>query len=99
VKKKSSNIINQIPENLILASEEIVTSKCSMCHAKEPLWENLSIAPKMVILETKEDIIKHIDGIYSQVVASYAMPPGNITFIESSERQTLNSLYKKIKNL
>tara|TARA_B100000287_G_scaffold424521_1_gene469272 strand:- start:723 stop:1940 length:1218 start_codon:yes stop_codon:yes gene_type:complete len=97
--KKSSNIINQIPENLILASEEIVTSKCSMCHAKEPLWENLSIAPKMVILETKEDIIKHIDGIYSQVVASYAMPPGNITFIESSERQTLNSLYKKIKNL
>ena len=97
--KKSSNIINQIPENLILASEEIVTSKCSMCHAKEPLWENLSIAPKMVVLETKEDIIKHIDGIYSQVVASYAMPPGNITFIESSERQTLNSLYKKIKNL
>ena len=47
----------------------------------------------------QEDIIKHIDGIYSQVVASYAMPPGNITFIESSERQTLNSLYKKIKNL
>ena len=97
--KMSATIINQIPKNLILASEEIIISKCSMCHAKEPLWENLHIPPKMVILETKEDIIKHIDGIYSQVVASYAMPPGNITFIESSERQTLNSLYKKIKEL
>ena len=97
--KKSATIINQIPKNLILASEEIIISKCSMCHAKEPLWENLHIPPKMVILETKEDIIKHIDGIYSQVVASYAMPPGNVTFIESSERQTLNSLYKKIKEL
>jgi len=98
-KKMSATIINQIPKNLILASEEIIISKCSMCHAKEPLWENLHIPPKMVILETKEDIIKHIDGIYSQVVASYAMPPGNVTFIESSERQTLNSLYKKIKEL
>ena len=97
--KMSATIINQIPKNLILASEEIIISKCSMCHAKEPLWENLHIPPKMVILETKEDIIKHIDGIYSQVVASYAMPPGNVTFIESSERQTLNSLYKKIKEL
>jgi len=97
--KKSAKIINQIPKNLISASEEIIISKCSMCHAKEPLWENLHIPPKMVILETKEDIIKHIDGIYSQVVASYAMPPGNVTFIESSERQTLNSLYKKIKEL
>ena len=97
--KKSATIINQIPKNLISASEEIIISKCSMCHAKEPLWENLHIPPKMVILETKEDIIKHIDGIYSQVVASYAMPPGNVTFIESSERQTLNSLYKKIKEL
>ena len=97
--KKSARIINQIPKNLISASEEIIISKCSMCHAKEPLWENLHIPPKMVILETKEDIIKHIDGIYSQVVASYAMPPGNVTFIESSERQTLNSLYKKIKEL
>ena len=97
--KMSATIINQIPKNLILASEEIIISKCSMCHAKEPLWENLNIPPKMVILETKEDIIKHIDGIYSQVVASYAMPPGNVTFIESSERQTLNSLYKKIKEL
>jgi len=97
--KMSATIINQIPKNLILASEEIIISKCSMCHAKEPLWENLHIPPKMVILETKEDIIKHIDGIYSQVVASYAMPPGNVTFIDSSERQTLNSLYKKIKEL
>ena len=97
--KMSATIINQIPKNLILASEEIIISKCSMCHAKEPLWENLHIPPKMVILETKEDIIKNIDGIYSQVVASYAMPPGNVTFIESSERQTLNSLYKKIKEL
>ena len=70
-----------------------------MCHARKPLWDNLSSPPKMVVLETKEDIIKHIDGIYSQAVASYAMPPGNITFIEGSDRHILKILYEKIKKL
>tara|TARA_B100001175_G_C19318474_1_gene546539 strand:- start:206 stop:850 length:645 start_codon:yes stop_codon:yes gene_type:complete len=97
--KNSLRILDKIPKTLITASEEIIISKCSMCHARKPLWDNLSSPPKMVVLETKEDIIKHIDGIYSQAVASYAMPPGNITFIEGSDRHILKILYEKIKKL
>ena len=97
--KQSLRILDQIPKKLLSASEEIIISKCSMCHARKPLWDKLSVPPKMVVLETKQDIINHIDGIYSQVVVSYAMPPGNITFIESSDRRILSNLYEKIKNL
>jgi len=99
-KDESSNlIIMKIPKDLLLASEEIIVSKCSMCHAKEPLWENMQHSPKLVNLENVNDLIKNIEGVYSQAVISYAMPPGNVTVLENSERKTLNDLYKIVKKL
>ena len=35
--ERANAIIEQIPKDLKLASEEIIISKCSMCHAQEPL--------------------------------------------------------------
>ena len=70
-----------------------------MCHAKEPLWENMKHSPKQINLENIKDIVKNIDSIYSQAVMSYAMPPGNITFLENSERKTLYDLYNFLKRL
>ena len=70
-----------------------------MCHAKEPLWENMQNAPKLIKLETKKDIIDNIDNIYSQSVLSYAMPPGNVSFIENHERAQIQKLYMIINNL
>ena len=97
---ESSNlIIEQIPNELKLASEEIIVSKCSMCHAKEPLWENMERSPKLVNLENISDLIKNIEGVYSQAVTSYAMPPGNVTFLENSERKTLYDLYHFVNKL
>ena len=98
-KGHSNLIIEQIPNELILASEEIIVSKCSMCHAKEPLWENMERSPKLVNLENINDLIKNIEGVYSQAVASYAMPPGNVTFLENSERKTLYDLYHFVNKL
>jgi uncharacterized membrane protein len=98
-KETSNLIIEQIPNDLILASEEIIVSKCSMCHAKEPLWENMERSPKLVHLENINDLIKNIEGVYSQAVVSYAMPPGNVTFLENSERKVLSNLYRFVKNL
>ena len=48
--ERANAIIEQIPKDLILASEEIIVSKCAMCHAKEPLWENMQQSPKLVNL-------------------------------------------------
>ena len=97
--KNTANLIELIPEKTLLSAQEIIVSKCSMCHAKEPLWENMKNAPKLVNLETSIDIINNIDNIYKQSVLSYAMPPGNISFLEDNERSLINQLYVSVNNL
>lgn len=76
-------------EDLGLEVENVVLSRCSMCHAAEPLWEGLRVPPKGVLLETPEQIRAQARKIEMQAVATHAMPPGNITFIEEGERQIL----------
>ena len=97
--EKANAIKEQIPKDLMLASEEIIISKCSMCHAKEPLWDNMQHSPKLVNLENINDLIKNIEGVYSQSVMSYAMPPGNISVLENSERKILYDLYHFVDKL
>ena len=92
-------LIKKIPEPILSNAEEIIVSKCSMCHAKEPLWDNMHNAPKQVMLETTEDIIVNIENIYSQSVASFAMPPGNVSFLENHERAEIEKLYLTILKL
>jgi uncharacterized membrane protein len=75
--------------DLHLAAIELVTERCSVCHAAEPQWEGLAFAPKGVILETEKDIMANVDGIFWQVAASHAMPPGNVIWVESEERLML----------
>ena len=97
--KNTATLIELIPEKTLVSAQEIIVSKCSMCHAKEPLWENMKNAPKLVNLETPTDIINNIDNIYKQSVLSYAMPPGNISFLEENERSLINQLYMIVHNL
>ena len=97
--KNTATLIELIPEKTMVSAQEVIVSKCSMCHAKEPLWENMKNAPKLVNLETSVDIINNIDSIYKQSVLSYAMPPGNISFLEDNERSLINQLYVSVNNL
>ncbi len=97
--KNTATLIELIPEKTLVSAQDIIVSKCSMCHAKEPLWENMENAPKLVNLETPTDIINNIDNIYKQSVLSYAMPPGNISFLEENERGLINQLYMSVHNL
>ena len=97
--KNTATLIEIIPEKTLVSAQEIIVSKCSMCHAKEPLWENMKNAPKLVNLETSTDIINNIDNIYKQSVLSYAMPPGNISFLEDNERSLINQLYMSVHNI
>ena len=97
--KNTATLIEIIPEKTLVSAQDIIVSKCSMCHAKEPLWENMKNAPKLVNLETPTDIINNIDNIYKQSVLSYAMPPGNISFLEENERSLINQLYMSVHNL
>jgi uncharacterized membrane protein len=69
--------------------ENIVLSRCSMCHAAEPLWEGIVAPPKGVRLDTPEMIRRQAPEILRQATLTHAMPPGNITEISPEERQIL----------
>ncbi|EJW13466.1 putative membrane protein [Rhodovulum sp. PH10] len=68
---------------------DVVISRCSMCHAKEPVWAGLAHAPKGVRLDEPDEIRRHARMIAVQAVHSSAMPPGNVTEMTGDERRLL----------
>lgn len=76
------------------AVKEAVSSRCSMCHAAEPVWEGIVRPPKNVILETDAEIAAHAREIYIQAGRSHAMPPGNLTGITPEERALLTAWFE-----
>jgi uncharacterized membrane protein len=68
---------------------DIVLSRCSMCHAAEPVWLGIATAPKGVRLDDAAHIRQHARLIELYAVRSHAMPPGNITEITPQERQVI----------
>jgi uncharacterized membrane protein len=69
--------------------ELIVGTRCSMCHAAEPVWPTLAMAPKAVRLDDADHIRRNARLIGRNAAWSSAMPPGNITEMTSSERATI----------
>jgi uncharacterized membrane protein len=66
--------------------EEIVSTRCSMCHAGEPVWESIVTAPKAVLLDRPEHIHRNAKLIGRFAAWSSAMPPGNVTEMTGDER-------------
>ncbi len=77
------------------AVRDIVTGRCSMCHAAEPVWEGIPHAPRDVKLETDAEIALHAPMIYAQAARSNAMPPGNVTEVSAADRETLARWYEQ----
>ncbi|GGF00494.1 urate hydroxylase PuuD [Stappia taiwanensis] len=73
---------------------DTVLGRCSMCHAREPVWEGMIVPPKGVVLESDADIAAHAREIYLQAARSRAMPPANLTYLEDSERRLLAAWYE-----
>ena len=65
---------------------EIVLSRCSMCHASEVYWDGIATAPKGIWLDTDAQIARNAQLIYLHSGISRAMPPGNVTYMEPTER-------------
>ena len=68
---------------------DTVTGNCSMCHAREPVWQGLRWAPKGVYLETPGDVARQADQIYLQAGISHAMPPPNAVQMDTEARETI----------
>ena len=100
---RQSSAIQLTPEQQRQAShplfEEvsyIVEGRCSMCHAAEPLWEGIPAAPKNVYLESHADILEQAGAIFMHSAISHAMPPANITYMETAERALIRRWYQDI---
>ena len=70
---------------------DIVTGRCSMCHASQPVWAGIQIAPKNVLLDSPEAIARQAAAIRTQVVMSHAMPPNNVTELTLDERAQIKA--------
>jgi uncharacterized membrane protein len=66
--------------------EEIVLSRCSMCHAAEPVWEGILTAPKGILLDSPDHIRSNARLIGRNAAWANAMPPGNVTEMTGEER-------------
>jgi len=74
---------------VFVAVEEVISSRCSMSHAEEPVWEGITTPPLNVRLESPEDILREASRIEMQAVLSRAMPPGNVTGMTEKERHMI----------
>ncbi|MCC6306660.1 MAG: urate hydroxylase PuuD [Rhodobacteraceae bacterium] len=75
------------------AVEEIVATRCVMCHAAEPLWPGLLWAPKGVRLDSAGAIATHARDIYLQAGESHAMPPAGL-WLEPGERAVIAAWFR-----
>ncbi|MDB5652522.1 MAG: hypothetical protein JWQ94_135 [Tardiphaga sp.] len=71
------------------AVEEIVATRCSMCHAAEPVWSGIDTAPKDILLDDASHIRRYARLIGRNAAWSSAMPPGNVTEMTAQERATI----------
>jgi len=79
------------------AVRETVLGRCAMCHAVEPSYEGIHVAPKGVKLESDAEIAEHAREIYIQAGRSHAMPPGNVTAITDEERRLLVAWFEEAR--
>ena len=89
--------LNMTKEEIHKTAVELVIERCSSCHAREPLWEGLAFAPKGIHLETEAEVLKMANEIYWQSAAAWAMPPGNIIWLEDEERVLLSEWHASLK--
>jgi uncharacterized membrane protein len=75
-------------------ASETISTRCSMCHTAEPVWEGIISAPKGVVLDSENAVAMHAREIYLQSARSHAMPPGNVTEMTPEERKLLVAWYE-----
>ncbi len=71
------------------AVDDILISRCSMCHAKQPVWSGIVHPPKGISLETPADMARYKAAINLHSVLTHSMPPNNITDMTADERRVL----------
>ena len=80
-----------LPHATFAQAQDIVLSRCSMCHAAQPVWEGIVTAPHGVRLDTAAEIRRHAREIEIYAVLTTTMPPDNVTEISAADRRRLGA--------
>jgi uncharacterized membrane protein len=78
-----------LPPTTTVQVQEIVSTRCAMCHTATPAWAGIAAAPKGLVLETPDQITANRRLIALHAGLSQAMPPGNATEMTLAERAAL----------
>jgi uncharacterized membrane protein len=70
-------------------AQEIVITRCSVCHSPTPVWPGIAAAPQGLYLDTAQHIRSHADLIELYAVTTHAMPPANVTALSDDDRRKL----------
>jgi uncharacterized membrane protein len=76
------------PQQAFAQARQIIQTRCVSCHAAHPTQPGIAEAPKGVMLETTDQILKQTTQMQQQL-ASHAMPIGNLTAMTEPEREQL----------
>lgn len=68
---------------------QMIAVHCQSCHARQPSSDLFVTAPKDLILEEMQTVIKHADLIKAQAVQSQIMPLGNSSQMTPQQRLQL----------
>lgn len=68
---------------------DVISRRCTMCHAATPVWEGINMPPKGVLLDTPSNIARNAHEVLVQTVMTHAMPPNNLTEMTIDERHIL----------
>jgi uncharacterized membrane protein len=74
--------------------QQVIALRCVTCHAEKPVQPGFAAAPKGVMFETPEQIVRHAADIYRQSVATRVMPLGNLTGITEDERGIIDAWFR-----
>ncbi|MEK6216096.1 MAG: urate hydroxylase PuuD, partial [Boseongicola sp.] len=73
---------------------DVVQGNCSMCHAREPVWDGIRWPPKGVVLETRADVARHAEMIFLHAGVSRAMPPPNAVQMDDESRNAIIAWFR-----
>ncbi len=69
--------------------QPIIAERCAVCHAQKPSFPGFEQPPGGVMLDTPERVRAAAPRIHQQVIATQAMPIGNLTRMTPDERDLL----------
>jgi uncharacterized membrane protein len=75
--------------------QPVFQKRCISCHSEKPTDDIIHETPKGVVLESEEQIKRHLPKIFEMAVVAKSMPLGNKTNITEEERQLIGAWVQK----